>query len=165
MKYRFIKELAVTYPVRLLCCVMQVSHSAYYAWRKRPAKVISADELHLYRRMKELFADSRGSLGSRMLLKQLRKEGFNLGRYRVRRLMKQLKLIVTQRRAYKVTTVRKHSHRVADNLVDQHFNPTAANQQGRATSPTCAPTRAGFIWLSSWTYSLGASLAGQWINA
>jgi putative transposase len=118
----------MTYSVRVLCQFMKVSHSAYYAWRKRPAKVISAEELHLYRRMKELFADSRGSLGSRMLLKQLRKEGFSLGRYRVRRLMKQLKLIVTQRRTYKVTTVRKHSHRVADNLVDQHFNPEAANQ-------------------------------------
>ena len=42
--------------------------------------------------------------------------------------MKRLKLTVIQRRAYKVTTVRKHSHRVADNLVDQHFNPEAANQ-------------------------------------
>lgn len=107
---------------------MKVSHSAYYAWCKRPAKVISTDELPLYRRMKELFADSRGSLGSRTMLKQRRKEGFRLGRYRVRRLMKRLNLHVSQRRAYKVTTVRKHSHRVADNLVDQHFNPKTANQ-------------------------------------
>jgi putative transposase len=61
---------------------MKVSHSACYAWRKRPAKVISAEQLHLYRRMKERFADSRGSLGSRMRLKQLRKEGVSLGRYR-----------------------------------------------------------------------------------
>jgi len=50
---------------------MQSSHSAYYAWCKRPAKIITAEELHLYRRMKESFADSRGSLGSRMMLKQL----------------------------------------------------------------------------------------------
>ena len=64
----------LTYPVRLLCRVMKVSHSAYYTWRKRPAKVISADELQLYRRMKELFADSRGSLGSRMLLKHTAKK-------------------------------------------------------------------------------------------
>jgi putative transposase len=126
---------------------MKVSHSAYYAWRKRPAKVISAKKLHLYRRMKELFADSRGSLGSRMLLKQLRKEGFSLGRYRVRRLMKQLKLIVTQRRAYKVTTVRKHSHRVADNLVDQHVNPEAANQVW-AGDITYLRTHEGWLYLA-----------------
>ena len=54
---------------------MQVSHTAYYAWRKRPTQLISAEELHLYRRIKQLFADSRGSLGSRGMVKKLRKEG------------------------------------------------------------------------------------------
>lgn len=137
----------MNYPVRLLCRVMKVSHSAYYAWCKRPVKVISADELHLYRRMKDLFAESRSSLGSRMMLKQLRKEGFKLGRYRVRRLMKRLKLIVIQRRAYKVTTVRKHSHRVADNLVDQHFNPKAANQVW-AGDITYLRTHEGWLYLA-----------------
>jgi len=75
---------------------MKVSHSTYYAWRKRSAKVITADELHLYRRMKQLFKLSRDSLGSRTLMKQLRKEGFNIGRHRVRTLMKRLKLKVVQ---------------------------------------------------------------------
>ena len=87
--------------------MMQVSHAAYYAWRKRPAKVITADELNLYRRIKQLFQLSRGSLGARTLMKQLRKEGFNIGRHRVRALMKRLKLRVVQRQAYKVTTLRK----------------------------------------------------------
>lgn len=63
----------------------------------RGANVINAEELHLYRRMKELFADSR-SLGSRTLLKQRRKESFKLGRYRVRRLMKRLNAVPTKSR-------------------------------------------------------------------
>ena len=137
----------MTYPVRLLCRVMKVSRSAYYAWCKRLAKVISTDELHLYRRMKELFAESRGSLGSRMLLKQLRKEGFKLGRYRLRCLMKRLKLTVMQRRTYKVTSVRKHSHRVADNLVNQDFNPKATNQVW-AGDITYLRTHEGWLYLA-----------------
>jgi putative transposase len=64
VKSRFIKDLSVIYFIRLLCRVMQVSHSAYYDWRKRSAKLISAEEQHLYRRMKQLFAESLGSLGS-----------------------------------------------------------------------------------------------------
>ena len=147
MKYCFIKDLEMTYPVRLLCRVMNVSHSAYYAWCKRPVKVISADECHLYRRMKALFSESRGSLGSRTLLKQLRKEGFSIGRYRVRCLMKRLNLIVRQRCAYKVTTVRKHSHRVADNLVNQHFNPEVPNQLW-AGDITYLRTHEGWLYLA-----------------
>ena len=48
----------------------------------------------LYRRTKALFKESRQSLGSRQLMKKLR----------------------------------KHSHSVADNIVDQQFNPKQVNQ-------------------------------------
>jgi putative transposase len=87
---------------------MQVNTSAYYAWHKRPGKLIDADALHLYRRIKSLFKQSRNSLGSRELMKDLSKEGNTISRYKVRKLMKKLALIVTQRVAYKVTTKRKH---------------------------------------------------------
>ena len=107
---------------------MKVSRSAYYEWIKRPAKLITVQELNLFRRIKRLFNQSRQSLGSREMMKNLRKEGFVIGRYRVRQLMKQLNLVVTQRLAYKVTTQRRHSDAVADNLLNMNFNPVAPNQ-------------------------------------
>ncbi len=107
---------------------MNVSRSGFYAWRNRPAKFISESELMLYRRAKALFKESRQSLGSRQLIKKLRKEGFKVGRDKVTRLMDKLDLKVKQRIAYKVTTMRKHSHSVADNIVEQQFNPSQANQ-------------------------------------
>ena len=58
---------------------MQVGTSAYYAWKKRPAKLISPETLHLYRRMKALFKQSRDGLGSREMKKKLREEGFTIG--------------------------------------------------------------------------------------
>jgi putative transposase len=67
---------------------MQVSTSAYYTWRKRPEKLIDADVLHLHRRIKSLFKQSRNSLGSRELMKNLRKEGIAISRYKVSKLMK-----------------------------------------------------------------------------
>lgn len=111
-----------------LCQMVKVCRSGYYAWAKRPAKIISADELKLYRRARELFTQSRQSLGSRELMKKLREEGFNIGRYRTKTVMRKLSLKVTQRIAYKVTTKRKHSDRVADNLLNQNFNPVGPNQ-------------------------------------
>lgn len=110
------------------CKVMHVSKSAYYAWRKRPAIIISAQTLNLHRRAKALFEASRDSLGSRELGKKLRKEGFDVTRYRIIKLMRCLGLIVAQRVAYKVTTKRKHSDAVADNLLNMNFNPVGPNQ-------------------------------------
>jgi len=108
--------------------MVNISRSGYYAWIKRPAQLIGADELKLYRRAKVLFKDSRQSLGSRELMKKLREEGFTIGRYRTKTIMRKLGLRVTQRIAYKVTTNRKHSDRVADNLLNQNFNPVGSNQ-------------------------------------
>ena len=82
----------------------------------------------MYRRAKVIFEQSRSSLGYRELKKRLCKEGFKVSEYGVKKLMAKLGLIVTQRVAYKVTTKRKHSDAVADNLLNQNFNPIASNQ-------------------------------------
>ena len=77
--------------------------------------------------MKALFEQSRQSLGSREMMKKLRAEGIEVGRYRVRKLMAKIGLRVRQRLAYKVTTKRKHGDKVADNLLNQNFNPLEPN--------------------------------------
>lgn len=107
---------------------MRVGVSAFYDWKTRPAKVISAETLVLYRRMKTLFKASRNSLGSRELARKLCEEGYSISREKARRMMKKLSLVVTQRVAYKVTTKRKHHHAVADNLLNQNFNPLGKNE-------------------------------------
>jgi len=81
------------------------------------------------------------------MMKKLREEGFDIGRYRVRRLMKKLGLKVIQRVAYKVTTQRKHSDAVADDLLNQNFNPTGPNQVW-AGDVTHLRTAEGWMYLA-----------------
>jgi len=107
---------------------MKVGKSAFYAWKVRPVTIITAHELNLHRRARALFKDSRESLGSRELAKNLNKEGFDVTRHQVTKLMKTLNLVVKQRLAYKVTTTRKFSDAVADNLLNQNFEPVGKNQ-------------------------------------
>ena len=126
---------------------MQVGKSAFYAWKVRPPTLITAVDLHLYRRVKELFHASRASLGSRELAKKLRKEGFTISRERTRKLMKNLNLVVKQRVAYKVTTKRKHSDQVADNLLNQNFNPVAVDEVW-AGDITYLKTAEGWMYLA-----------------
>ncbi len=131
----------------MLCRVMGVGKTSYYDWLKRPGTVITSDTLHLHRRMKWLFEQSRNSLGSREMMKKLREEGFQIGRYRVRNLMRKLGLRVTQRTAYKVTTKRKTSDAVADNLLNQNFNPVGPNQIW-AGDVTYLKTGEGWMYLA-----------------
>lgn len=126
---------------------MGVGTTAFYDWRKRPAERITEESLRLYRRMKRLFEQSRKSLGSREMMKKLREEGFQIGRYRVRKLMRKLGLTVSQRVAYKVTTKRKASDAVADNLLNQNFDPVGPNQVW-AGDVTYLKTGEGWMYLA-----------------
>ncbi len=97
--------------------------------------------------MKELFAASRGSLGSRMMMNNLRQEGFEIGRDKTRRLMKQLQLKVKQKRKYKVTTDSNHKLPVAENVLNRDFSPSAPNQAW-GTDITYLWTQQGWIYLA-----------------
>ncbi|MAD14596.1 MAG: hypothetical protein CL579_00710 [Alteromonadaceae bacterium] len=73
----------------------------------------------VYLQVKALFKASRDSLRSRELSKKLNEIGYKISRYRNIKLMKKLKLKVKQRIASKVSTKRKHSDKVANNLLNQ----------------------------------------------
>ncbi|HET9679139.1 MAG TPA: IS3 family transposase [Gammaproteobacteria bacterium] len=145
VKYGFIQAQQRYYPVTVLCRVMQVGTSAYYTWRSRSATIIDSGTWRLCQRMKALFAESRQSLGSRQMMRQLRKEGFEIGRFRVRRLMKRLGLVVKPKKRFVVTTDSRHTLPVAENLLNRDFAPAQAN---------CVwTTDITYIWtLQGWVY-------------
>jgi len=93
-KYGFIKKWSSDYPVTLICKAMQVKYGSYYTWTIKSTKAIPLEELELRCTIKELFDSSRQSLGNRMMVKNLQLKGFTIGRYKVRKLMKSMKLKV-----------------------------------------------------------------------
>ena len=125
MKYGFIGRHAGRYRVTMRCRVLGVQRSAYYAWRGPPGTVIEPQELALRGRMKALFAASRGSLGSCMLMHNLNQEGFQIGRERRRGLMQTLNLKLRHKRKYKVTTDSKHRLPVAQHGLNRAFCPSS----------------------------------------
>jgi transposase InsO family protein len=148
VKYGFIRAQQSNYPVRLLCRVMSVSPSAYYGWCHRgSAEVIEHQVWLLCHRMKGLFSESRDSLGSRQMMKQLRKEGFQIGRYRVCKLMKRLGLVVKRKKRFVLTTDSKHTYPVAENQLNRHFSPAISNQVW-TTDITYIWTMQGWVYLA-----------------
>jgi putative transposase len=93
VKYGFIQEQEKTYPVAVLCRVMQVSTSAYYAWVRRPEDTDnSVKRKQLEQQAEKIFAESKHSYGSRRLSDALKKADFSVGRYKARRIMAALNL-------------------------------------------------------------------------
>jgi putative transposase len=64
MRFRFVARERASFPVRMLCRVVAVSASGFYAWPRRgPARREDADR-GLRARVGAIFAASRGTYGS-----------------------------------------------------------------------------------------------------
>ena len=81
------------------------------------------------------------------MMKNLREEGFAIGRDRTRRLMKVLNLKVQQKRKYKATTDSKHNLPVAENVLNRQFAPQEPNQAW-GTDITYLWTQEGWVYLA-----------------
>jgi putative transposase len=135
-------------PVRLMCRVLGVSASGYYAWRERPPSSRAIGDRVLTERIRVIHAASDYTYGSPNIHAELRDEGMRVGRKRVARLMRQAAIRgVSRRRAFVVTTRRDPNRRPAPDLVKRQFIAASANQLWVADM-TYVPTWAGFIFLA-----------------
>lgn len=91
--YEFIEVERICYPVKVLCRVMQVSTSAYYARRAKRANEGKAGEAGQAEQVKECFDEHRRRYGSRRITAELKSRGIEIGRYKVRRLMNRQNLV------------------------------------------------------------------------
>ena len=116
-------EHQARWPVSVMCAVMQVSRSGFYAYGQRQAPAcVGAEEAALLARVKTIAAETRHSYGSRRIAKHLQADGFAVGRYKARRLMRQAELTVQRRnQRHPVTTDSRHSYRVAPDLLARQF--------------------------------------------
>jgi len=106
---------------------MQVSRSCYYEWRNS-ANSPNSEQLKLRVAIKDIFAKSRKTYGSRRLVKALAIAGYQVGRYQVRSIMKRLNLEVRYPKRFRVTTDSRHTLKVEPNLLNRRFNPAHPNQ-------------------------------------
>lgn len=134
------------YPVTVLCAVMQVSRSGFYDYlRSGTNPVDPLPDKELKRRVRAIFKLSRSSYGSRRMMKQLRAEDYQIGRYKVRCLMRQLSLKAKMRRRFKVTTDSRHSFPVAPNVLNRRFDTTKPNSVWTADI--------SYVWtMEGWLY-------------
>lgn len=126
---------------------MRVSRSGFYDFLKSHQSASSGEgpDARLKVRIQAIFKFHRQSYGSRRMLIELTTEGYQIGRYKVRRLMRDLGLKAKRRRRFKVTTESNHRYPVAGNILDRNFDVTAPNSVWAADI--------SYVWtLEGWLY-------------
>ena len=64
MRFAFIDVEKAWYPIRILCRVLEVSRSGYYAWRTRKPSARALEDEQLRPKVAEAFKTGRGTYGS-----------------------------------------------------------------------------------------------------
>ena len=140
MRYICIDRRRRQYPVRMMCRVLRVSRSGYYAWRVRPESHRAKTDRELMRLIQRIHAESDGVYGSAKICAELNEEGYPCGRHKVARLMRIAGLKGCPKRPFKVTTQRDPSHPVADNLLEQDFTAEGPNERWASDITYSAPS-------------------------
>lgn len=149
MKYAFIADHRSEFEVKILCRVLGVSQSAYYAAVGRKDTGRAKASAELARQVQQAHTDSRGTYGSPRIVPALRAKGIVCNHKRVERIMRELGIVgLSRRRTRPTTTTSKHTLSVAPNLLKRDWSASGPNQKWLADI-TYIDTLEGFLYLSS----------------
>ncbi len=147
MKYQFIEQQKQEFPVVVMCRVLEVSESGFYAWRKRPICQRKREDAQLTTQIRQVFTSHQSRYGSPRLHAELKDRGSLCSRKRVARLMREAGISAKRKRRHVMTTKRDASHPVAPNRLDRDFTATEPNKKW-VTDITYVPTVQGWLYLA-----------------
>lgn len=130
----------------LLCRLLDVSRSGYYAWLHRGDSPRQLQDQALRRRLLSLH-EKYPALGLDSLFHMLRAET-SCSRKRIHRLMNQLNIHSKRKKAYRVTTNSNHSYPISPNLLQRNFYSDRPNQAW-VGDITYIPTGEGWLYLAT----------------
>ena len=145
--FRFIDAEKARFPVSLLCKMVGVSKSGYYAWKSRPPSKRSREDAVLTEKICEVYRRSRETYGYPRVHAELRSLGVQCGRRRVARLMRKAGIRGCMRGRKKRTTRRDPRAVPAPDLVKRGFHATAPDKLWTADI-TYLRTDEGFLHLA-----------------
>lgn len=144
---RFIDERSGRFGVELLCRTLGASPSTYYARRSRPPSARAITDAWLHEEIARVFEANYSVYGARKLWHQLHREGIEVGRDRVWRLMREAGLQGARRGKAKFTTRRDDKAARPPDLVDRDFTAEAPDRLWVADL-TYVRTWAGFCYVA-----------------
>ncbi|MBS0854368.1 IS3 family transposase [Enterobacter sp. JGM127] len=146
LRYAFIRDNTCCWPVRLLCRVLDVHPSGFYAWLQQPHSQRHQADLRLTGQIKQFWLESGCVYGYRKIHLDLRDSGQQCGVNRVWRLMKRVG--IKAQVGYRSPRARKgEASIVSPNRLQRQFNPDAPDERW-VTDITYIRTHEGWLYLA-----------------
>jgi len=147
--YAFVFAEKASYPIALMCRVLEVNRTAFYAWTDRTPSKRETANVALTERIVEIHAENLKAYGSRRIHAELRfADNLRVGLTRVERLMREAKISGLVKRRRGKTTISVTGVRTAADLVERDFNPQAPDRLWTADI-TYIRTWEGWLYLAS----------------
>ena len=135
------------FKITLMCRILNVSKTQYYAWLKRVDSSREKENKVLKVHIMSLFERSKRTYGTRRLKKALSHLGFIVSRRRIRYLMQELGLRCKTKKRFKATTDSNHNYPVSPNLLNRKFTVHRPDTH-YVGDITYIPTDQGWLYLA-----------------
>jgi transposase InsO family protein len=136
------------FSITVMCRVLGVSRSGYYAWRKRALSSRKMADQQLTEQIEAIHRHSRRTYGPVRVQVELAEQGIKCGHNRVARLMREVGLSAKQSRKFRIsTTDSNHDDPIAPHLLERDFQANRPNQKWLGDI-TFIPTAAGWLYLA-----------------
>lgn len=148
MRYAFIAEKSVAFPVSVLCRVMCVSRSGFYAYLTEPETERERRDSALTAKARAVFTEHKGRYGSPRVHRELQERGDVVSEKKVAQIMRENGLVARKKRRFRTTTDSKHGDPIAPNLLERDFTAKGPNEVW-VTDVTAIWTHAGWFFLAA----------------
>ncbi len=149
MRFRFIDAHREEFLVEVMCSVLNVSRSGYYAWRGRTPGAAAQRQATLTEQIREVHRQGRKVYGAPRVHRELLAADVRCSRNTVAKLMRQNGLRSKMQHRFVVrTTDSRHAHPIAKNRLNREFHQSDINQAW-AADITYIPTGEGWLYLAA----------------
>lgn len=146
MRYACIRQHAGAFALTLMCRLLRVSRTGYYAWRGRRPSARAQVDTRLRVAIRAIHVASRQRYGSPRIHRELAAQQWRCSRKRVARLMRLDGLRGKRRRRYRATT-QADGTPPAPNRLRRAFRVATLNQVWASDVTACA-TAEGWLYLA-----------------
>jgi len=149
VRYAWINKHRDLFPIMVMCRVLKVARSGFYAWRKGPVSPQTQRRESLLVEIKSIHLERKKDVyGSPRMHRELQHREIRCSENTVAKVMKEAGIQSQTAKKYKATTNSKHSRPVAANVLGQQFQVSGVNEVWLADI-TYVWTREGWLYLAA----------------